>query len=99
VAPTREPQAAAQARGGGQQGPRCMLGWVAAGDVRTRGGGGEGKTRGYWRTSLGRAAKTQQRWRVVSGARLEERDRAEKKRKRVEGGREPFQNFKTTQTN
>jgi hypothetical protein len=36
---------------------------------------------------------------ATSGAELEEHGWAKKKRKRVEGGREPFQIFKTTQTN
>jgi hypothetical protein len=57
------------------------------------------KSRGHHQTSLDWAAKTQRRRRIASGAELEEQGWAKKKRKRVEGGREPFQIFKTTQTN
>jgi hypothetical protein len=46
-----------------------------------------------------RAAKAQRRRRSASGAELEEQCWAKKKRKRVGGGREPFQIFKTTPTN
>jgi hypothetical protein len=102
VAPTRQAQAAAQAQGAGQLGLKRTLGWAAGGKgkVGWTAYAGEGrKPRGHRQTSLDWAAKAQRRRRAASGAELEEEGWAKKKRKRVEGGREPFQNFKTTQTN